>query len=477
MTVVAEARVVGDWLLEERIGGGGQAVVYRARHNGPGGVAAVKVFHRSVWADAAFRTRFRRECEALSALHHANIVPIRDRGEDGGRGFLAMRLARGGTLGQRLAAGPLPPDEALALLAGIADGLDAAHRAGLVHRDVTPSNILLDPAGPWLADFGIARRIDTTTITAAGLLVGTAAYLAPEVIGGEPATPASDRYGLAAVAFQALAGRPPFEAEALAGVLYAQVNRAAPTLSSLRPGLPRALDAVMARALAKDPRERPRTAAELVEGLERALRGDAAEPTRVMARPRRPRRRRLRAGTVALVLVAVVGAGGAAVAVTSSLVGGTPAPAAAPAPTPPPLTVPGPDGELRARAADASDLPGMAVGARAASAVVGDVTVSSVPGGWTQLEGAVDDLKGSFHGTERLEVDGETVGLVARIPTDLAGLADRWVLMALDGPDGPRAVVLHGPGATAEDYGRALAARPDQRAVPVPEGLLPSFWG
>ena len=105
------------------------------------------------------------------------------------------------------------------------------------------------------------------------------------------------------------------------------------------------------------------------------------------------------------------------------------------------------------------------------------MTVSAVPGGWTELEGALDDLGGSFHATSRLEADGETVGLVAAVPTDLVGLADRWVLMALDGPDGPRAVVLHGPDASAEDYGRTLAARADQRVVPVPEGLLPGFWG
>ena len=477
MTVAVEARVVGDWILEERIGGGGQAVVYRARHRGHGGEAAVKVFHRSVWADPGFRARFRRECQALSALHHAHIVPIRDGGEDEGRGFLAMGLAHGGTLAQRLARVPMAPIEALDLLAAVADGLDAAHLAGLVHRDVTPGNILLDPAGPWLADFGIARRVDTTTITADGLLVGTAGYLAPEVIAGARATPASDRYGLAAVAFQALAGRPPFEAEAVAGLLYAHVNRTAPLLSSVRPGLPRAVDAAMARALSKDPRERPGTAAEVVEGLERALRGDADEPTRVMTRPRRRRPRRVRAGALALGLVALVGLGGAAAAVVPTLIGADPAPVAAPAPTPPPLMVPGPDGEVRARAASASDLPGMALGSRAASAQVGDVTVATVPGGWTELEAAADDLQGSFHGAGRLEADGDTVGLVERIPTDLAGLADRWVLMAVDGADGPRAVVLHGPGGSAEDYGRALAARPDLRVIPVPEALLPSFWG
>ena len=131
VTVAAEARVVGDWLLEERIGGGGQAIVYRARHVGPGGTAAVKVFHRSVWADPSFRARFRRECDALSALRHAHIVPIRDCGEDDGRGFLAMALARGGTL----AAAPgrradLPARGARRCSRGSPTGLDAAHARG-----------------------------------------------------------------------------------------------------------------------------------------------------------------------------------------------------------------------------------------------------------------------------------------------------------------------------------------------------------
>ena len=151
-----------------------------------------------------------------------------------------MGLARAARSASASRAARCRPTRRCWLLAGIAAGLDAAHRAGLVHRDVTPGNILLDPAGPWLADFGIARRLDATTVTADGLLVGTAGYLAPEVIAGARASAASDRYGLAAVAFQALAGRPAFEADALAGLLYAHVNRPAPLLSSVRPGLPRA---------------------------------------------------------------------------------------------------------------------------------------------------------------------------------------------------------------------------------------------
>ncbi|MBJ7456949.1 MAG: serine/threonine protein kinase, partial [Thermoleophilia bacterium] len=221
MTAVAEGTLAGPWELGERIGGGGQAVVHRARHAATRAPAAVKLFHRSVWADRAFRVRFRRECDALTALRHPNIVPILDCGEDDGRGYLAMSLATGGSLAERLVAGPMRPAQALGILRGVAAALDAAHSAGVLHRDVTPGNILLDPDGPWLADFGIARRIDATVLTGEGELIGTAGYMAPEVIGGERATPAADRYALAAVAFQALTGRRVFEAEGIAGVLYA----------------------------------------------------------------------------------------------------------------------------------------------------------------------------------------------------------------------------------------------------------------
>jgi len=175
VTAVLEGRVVGPWELLERVGGGGQAVVHRARHATLGRLAALKLIHRQVWADPSFRVRFRRECEALLALRHPHIVPILDAGEQDGRGYLVMALARGGSLARRLEAGPLDPAEARAVLGPVADALDAAHGAGLVHRDVTPANVLLDPDGPWLADFGIARRLDATAMTAEGLLVGTAA--------------------------------------------------------------------------------------------------------------------------------------------------------------------------------------------------------------------------------------------------------------------------------------------------------------
>jgi serine/threonine-protein kinase len=435
-------RAVGPWELEERIGGGGQAAVYRARHTALGRPAALKVVHREVWADPGFRVRFRRECEALLALSHPHIVPILDAGEQDGRGYLVMALARQGSLAGRLRRGPLEPAEAVALLRPIADALDAAHAAGLVHRDVTPPNILLDPDGPWLADFGVARRLDATAMTAEGLLVGTAGFLAPEVIEGRPAGPASDRYSLAAVAFEALVGRPPFSADGAPGVLYAHLTRPAPRASSLRPGLSRAVDAGLRRGLAKDPRDRPATARELVDSLA----GGRARPAR-----RRGRRRLVR--PVAIAAAVLVAAAGAAAGAVVVLGGGEAAPAAplARVVTEPPLTVPAPGGrDLPARPAAVDDLPGLEGASRAAAADVGDVRVVSVPGGARELDAAARALAATMW-IEPLEADGAEVGLVAIPPLGFLGGEERWALRAVDG----HVVLVRGRG---DDPGRYAAA-------------------
>ena len=452
MTAVLGGRTLGPWELVERIGAGGQAFVYRARHAELGHPAAVKLVHRSVWADRAFRVRFRRECDALRALRHPHIVPIHDAGEQDGRGYLVMGLARGGSLAGRLADGPVEPGAAIAVLASIGDALDAAHAAGLVHRDVTPANILLDPDGPWLADFGIAQRLDATALTGEGLLIGTAGFLAPEVISGGPAGPASDRYALAAVAFEALAGRPPFRADGVPGVLYAHLNRAVPRASSLRPGLPKGVDAALLRGLAKDPRDRPATARELVGSLARAT----AAPSHAR-RPRRPGRRPLRA--VALAAAGLVAAAGTAAGIAATMGREDPAP---PAPlatvvTEPPLTVPGPGGaDLPARPAADDDLPGLEGARGAAAADVGDVRVVSVPGGVQELTTAAAALAGYLMWIEPLELDGREIGLIAANPTDLIGSQERWALMTTT-DDGERVVVLvRGRRDAPERYAAAL---------------------
>jgi tRNA A-37 threonylcarbamoyl transferase component Bud32 len=445
VTATVERRSVGAWELVERIGGGGQAAVYRVRHAALGRPAALKLVHREIWADPAFRVRFRRECEALLRLRHPHIVPIHDAGEQDGRGFLVMALARDGSLAARLTAGPLGPVEATALLGPVADALDAAHAAGLVHRDVTPANVLLDPDGPWLADFGIARRLDATAMTAEGLLVGTAGFLAPEVIEGRPAGPASDRYALAAVAFEAMTGRPPFRADGAPGLLFAHVNRPVPRASSLRPGLPPGIDAALQRGLAKDPRARPATARELVDSLRPGA--------------RRARGRLRRAARPALVAaVAAVAAAGAATGLALTLGGGgdpPPPPQLATVVTEPPLTVPAPGGrELPAHPAAVDDLPGLAGAAGAAAADVGELRVVSVPGGAGEMAAAADALASPGMWVEPLEVDEEQIGLVVRSPIDLVGTMDRWALRAVGG----HVVLIRGRGSEPARYAAGLSA-------------------
>jgi serine/threonine-protein kinase len=467
MSTVAPARLTGLWELGERIGGGGQAVVYRGRHVERGTDAAVKVVHPSLWADPGFRVRFRRECEALTALDHPGVVPILDRGESEGHGYLAMALARGGTLAERLAAGPMDPGEAVALIAAVGSGLDAAHAAGLVHRDVTPGNILLDPDGPWLADFGLARRDDATALTGDGLLIGTAGYLAPEVIAGGRASPESDRYALAAVAFEALTGQPPFRADGLAALMYAHVHRPVPRATGLRQGLPRGVDAALARGLAKRPDDRPRSGAALAASLAQALGVDHGEATAVLARPRRRRRRNARR-LVATGLVAatvVVGAAGLAVALLPD--GGTAEtapPPAAPAAVQP--TVPGPRGEVAGRRATAADLPGIGAGADAAVARIAGVTVAATPGGWDTLA----EVRAALEGRPYRVGGDPAIGLVVALPTDLTGVGERWVLMSVTSPgEGPRALVLHGTGAAPSLLAARIARGPQTALAPPVE--------
>jgi serine/threonine-protein kinase len=472
MTTLAPLRLAGPWELGERIGGGAQATVHRARHAERGTVAAVKVIHAALWADPGFRVRFRRECESLGAVRHPAVVPILDHGESEGRGYLAMRLARDGTLADRIAAGPLPPEEALRVVAAVAAGLDAAHAAGLVHRDVTPANILLDPDGPWLADFGIARRDDATLMTEDGLLIGTAGYLAPEVIAGGRAGPDADRYALAAVAFAALTGRPPFRADRTEAVLYAHVHRPVPRASALRDGLPRDLDAVLARGLAKRPGDRPPSGAAFARALVRAS-GSDGDRTAVLPRPRRRRRRmgRRALATGLVALAATACAGGLALAVYGPD-GRTPAPAPPPAPAPAPTpTVPGPAGEVPARAARAADLPGLGAVPGAAVARVDGATLAAAPGGWgdlAQVRAALEDRL--YRGATLL--DGERpIGVAMLYPTDIIGIGERWVLMAVTTPGTePRLLVIHGRGTTATDLAGAIARGVPAVVEPAVEG-------
>jgi eukaryotic-like serine/threonine-protein kinase len=266
---------------------GGMASVWEAHDELLHRSVAVKVLAPHLAEDLRARARFQREARAAAGLSsHPNVVTIYDVGEHDGQVFMVMELMRGGSVADRLRAGEeITRATALRWLGEAAAALDAAHEAGVVHRDVKPANMLLDGQDRLaIADFGIARVAETTSdLTATGQVLGTAAYISPEQAMGEPAVAASDRYGLAVVAYELLTGTRPFRAEHFAAQARAHVEDRPDPPSLRRPDLPRAVDAVLARGLAKVPSERWPTATEMVGRLEDALEEPPTEATRPLA--------------------------------------------------------------------------------------------------------------------------------------------------------------------------------------------------
>ncbi len=256
---------------------GGMADVFRATDAVLGRVVAVKMLADRYAADDEFRARFTREALTAASLSHPNVVTIFDVGEHDGTPFIVMEYLAGGSLADRLRDGPVPHDTAIAWLDQAAVALDAAHAAGIVHRDVKPGNLLLDDDGEvHVSDFGIARAAAHDPLTSTGTILGSSGYMAPEQARGEPATSASDRYALGCVAFELLTGRRPFEAESPTAEAMLHASEPPPRASELEPSLPAAVDAVLLRALAKSPDARPRSARALVSGLREALLDDDA---------------------------------------------------------------------------------------------------------------------------------------------------------------------------------------------------------
>ncbi|MBW3652661.1 MAG: serine/threonine-protein kinase [Actinobacteria bacterium] len=313
MPLASHIQLPERYRVTRHIASGGMASVWEVEDLLLGRVVAVKVLGAQFAADAGARARFAREARtAARAADHPHIATIYDIGEHGEDAFIVMEYFSGGTVADRLRAASsagrrVPRDSALRWLREAASGLDHAHAAGIVHRDVKPANLLLDGRERLaVGDFGIARLADDTHMTQTGQLLGTAAYLSPEQALGQPATAASDRYALAVVAYELVTGTRPFAG----GPPTAQVRQHAEAqpqpASEAAPDLPAAIDRVFARALSKDPGERPTSAAELVDEIERALAPAektertrrltpipppaalAAEPAVARGRPRQP---------------------------------------------------------------------------------------------------------------------------------------------------------------------------------------------
>jgi serine/threonine-protein kinase len=264
---------VAGYRIENVAGRGGMGVVYRATHMHLGRTVALKLLNPEIAASEEFRERFIREARAAAALEHPHIVPVYDAGEVEGRLYLAMKFVEGSDLAQVLdEETKLTPERALPLLEQLANALDAAHSHGLIHRDVKPANALLEGDRLYLTDFGLTRRVDSTKpLTATGRAVGTAAYLAPEQIRGEPLDRRVDVYALGCVMFQCLAGEPPYLRDTDMLIMWAHVGAEPPSLATEVPGLPSTVDRVITKALAKSREDRYDTCGQLVAEMNRAL--------------------------------------------------------------------------------------------------------------------------------------------------------------------------------------------------------------
>jgi eukaryotic-like serine/threonine-protein kinase len=292
-------RVFGDrYEVEAPLGTGGMAEVWRGHDRVLNRTVAIKTLLPQFARDASFVDRFRREAQAAARLNHSGIVSVYDSGTDGDTPYIVMQYIEGRTLADFLGSGKtLPPAQAAKIAQEIAEALGVAHAHGVIHRDIKPANVMITRDGKVLvADFGIARLISgPETAPQTSAVLGTASYLSPEQAQGQPVDARSDIYALGVVLYEMLSGRPPFTGDSPMAIAYKQVNATPPAPSSANPEVPPELDAVVMRALSKNPANRYQTGQEFADDLERARTGGqvlatpllpaAGEATQVISRP------------------------------------------------------------------------------------------------------------------------------------------------------------------------------------------------
>jgi serine/threonine-protein kinase len=273
-------KTLSHYTLLEQIGQGGMSSVFSAVDQRDQRAVAVKILSPYIAHEARFKARFEREIKLLSRLQHPNIMPILDFGEADGLAYIIMPYIGTGTLGDRLLKGPVEAKDGARIVEQLASALAAAHAAGVVHRDVKPSNVLLDPMGnALLSDFSFAHQTDASQNLTGSALIGTPAYMSPEQCRGEPIDARSDQYALAVVLYQMTTGKLPFEADTPMGTALKHVNEPLPRPRLVNPSIPEEVELVLVRGLAKDPALRYASILELNDAFQEALRL-ALDPTR-----------------------------------------------------------------------------------------------------------------------------------------------------------------------------------------------------
>ena len=266
-------RKIGQYEIGEQLGQGGMATVYKAVQSSIGRVVAIKVMPTYFMGDPNFLQRFEREVKVIAELQHPRVLPVYDYGQDQGRPYIVMAYMPGGTLADLIRKGPMPLEATVRLVEQIAEGLDHAHNHGIIHRDFKPSNVLLDANGnAYLADFGIAKMTESTVQLTGSGIVGTPAYMAPEMAEHGDVTPSIDIYALGITLYQMLTGKYPFEGETPIRVMMAHTQDPIPNVREARPDLPMPVAEVVRKAMAKKPADRYPTAGALASALRAASR-------------------------------------------------------------------------------------------------------------------------------------------------------------------------------------------------------------
>ncbi len=281
---------VGPYEIEALVGQGGMAAVYKAYHRKLDRHVAIKMMHQMFQQEPNFLTRFEREAQIIARLEHPNIVPIYDFSDADGIPYLVMRFVEGETLAGRLKRGPLSTGEILRIMTPVAAALDYAHQRGVLHRDIKPANIIIDDVGtPYLTDFGLARLVALgASSLSQGNMIGTPHYISPEqALGQTELTPHTDVYSLGVVLYELVVGRVPFPGDTPFSIVHDHIYSPLPPPSALNASVSPAVEAVLTRALAKDPADRFDSAGALIEAYrEAAAGGDNPAVSAASARPR-----------------------------------------------------------------------------------------------------------------------------------------------------------------------------------------------